>query len=152
VQFFAGPNEDYHRPTDTANKIDAAGMVKVATFVKEAVVYLAEREEALTFQGKEALAVSTSSKARGRKVSTGTVPDFAYTGKGVRVASVASGSPVAKAGLQKGDIIIHLGDRPVNNLREYSDALKIYHPGDEVKLVYLRHGEIMSVLVKLAAR
>lgn len=153
VQFFSGPNEDYHRPSDTADKIDAAGMVKVATFVKEAVVYLAERKEPLTFQGKATPPVAaTSSKTSGRKVSTGTVPDFAYTGKGVRIAAVSSGSPVAKAGLQKGDIIIQLGDRPVNDLREYSDALKMYHPGDEVKLVYLRQGEIMSVRIELAAR
>lgn len=152
VQFFSGARHDYHRPTDTADKIDAAGMVKVATFVKEAIVYLSEREEPLTFQGKEQKALSAARKPGRRKVSTGTMPDFAYSGEGVRVAAVSPDSPAAKVGLQEGDIIIQLGEHQVDNLREYSEALKTYSPGDRVKLVYLRHDKRIAAEIELTAR
>ena len=150
VQFFSGPNKDYHRPTDTVDKIDAAGMVKVATFVREAILYLAAREEPLTFKGK------TSSKPTkrqgGRKASTGTMPDFAFSGEGVKVGRISADSPAEKAGLQKGDIIVKLGEYNVKNLTEYSNALKTYNPGDEVALTYIRDGKEFSTKIKLAAR
>jgi hypothetical protein len=153
VQLFSGPHPDYHRPGDTADKIDAAGMVKVAAFGREAVVYLTEREEPMTYQGKKPQTTSAPASAGGgRRVSTGTMPDFAFSGEGVRVAAVSPDSPAAIAGLQEGDVIIQLGEQPVKNLREYSDELKKHQPGDEVKLVYQRNGENISISIKLVER
>jgi len=86
----------------------AAGLVKVATFVREGVVYLTEREEPMTFTGKKkGESVPPTSAAQGgeRRATTGSMPDFAYTGEGVRIADVPANSPAAKAGLQAGDII-----------------------------------------------
>ncbi len=142
VQIFSGANEDYHKPTDTPDKIDGAGMVKIAMFAREGILYLADRIEPLTFQGEIPKKGDASQIKPGeRKVSTGSVPDFAYSGEGVRIADLTSGSAAEKSGLQKGDIIIQLGQYKVANLREYSDALKKFNPGDQVELIYIRDGK-----------
>ena len=162
VQFFSGAHSDYHRPTDTIDKIDAGGLVKVASFVREGLLYLAEREEPLTFTGpsnkEEAKTPGHPAAPKGdkpqssRKVSTGTMPDFAFAGEGVRVASLAVNSPADKAGLKKGDIIIQLGEQKVKNMREYSNVLKSYKPGDTVELVYLRGDEENTTKITLEER
>jgi len=150
IQFFSGAHSDYHRPSDTAEKIDPSGLVKVATFVREALVYLAEREEPMTFQGQEKKGKPVSTGER--KVSTGCMPDFSYSGEGMRVADVAPDSPAARAGLLKGDVIVKAGEHEVTNLSAYSDALKAFAPGDEVTLDYVRDGKRLSTRIKLAAR
>ena len=151
VQFFSGPNTDYHRPSDTVEKIDGAGMVKVATYVREAILYLAEREEPLTFMGRSKEAPKEV-KRGGRRVSTGTMPDFSFSGEGVKIGAVSKGSPAEKAGLKKGDVIIKLGETKVTNLRDYSNALKTYSPGDDVNIVYTRDGKEIKTNIKLGAR
>ena len=87
-----------------------------------------------------------------RKVSTGSVPDFAYSGEGVRIADLTSGSPAEKGGLQKGDVIIQLGQYKVTNLRDYSDALKKFNPGDSVELIFMRDGKKDKTNIVLMAK
>jgi hypothetical protein len=152
VQFFSGANEDYHRPTDTPDKIDAAGLVKIATFAREAILYLADRKEPLTFQGQVVSETKKPQVTGERRVTTGSVPDFTFSGEGVRIADLSIESPAAKAGLQKGDVIIKFGPNKVANLRDYSDALKNYKPGDVVELVYLRDGKESKTQIELIER
>jgi len=131
VQLTSGPHEDYHRPRDTVEKIDAGGMVRVATWLREAVVYLGERDTPLTstLGGGTAPAPATS----GRRVSLGTLPDFADPGPGVRVDSVLPDSPAARAGLLAGDRIVRIDGAAVADLRAYSDVLKSHAPGDTIE-------------------
>ncbi len=153
VQIFSGPHQDYHRPTDTADKIDGEGLVKVASFVKEALLYLAEREEPMSFAGKKKEAASgTATTAGSRRASTGSMPDFAFSGEGVRIGAVSPGSPAETAGLLEGDIIVRLGGQDIANLKEYSDALKAHQPGDTVDLTYLRDGAENTVSITLGER
>lgn len=153
VQFFAGANEGYHKPTDTADKIDAAGLVKVATFAREGILYLTDRLEPLAFQGQvSAEPKKPQAPAGERRVSTGSVPDFAFSGQGVRIADLSLDSPAAKAGLQKGDVITKLGKYNVVNLRDYSDALKNFQPGDKVELIYQRDGKENKTQIELIAK
>ncbi len=152
IQIFSGPNHDYHHPTDTADKIDAAGMVKIATFTREALMYLAEREDPMSFSGTVSTDKRPTEKGSGRKVGTGVMPDFAFQGEGVRAAEVTADSPAAKAGIQKGDVIIKLGDKPVANLKEYSNALKTYQPGDKTTVVFVRDGQEVTSEITLKAR
>lgn len=153
VQFFSGANEGYHKPTDTPDKIDAAGLVKVATFAREGILYLADRLEPLTFQGQiNGETKKTQTPTGERKVSTGSVPDFAFAGEGVRIADLSLDSPAAKAGLQKGDIIIKFGQFKVTNLTDYSNALKNFKPGDLVELIYLRDGKENKTQIELMAK
>ncbi len=153
VQIFSGPHQDYHRPADTWDKIDAQGLVKIATLTKEAIAYLAEREKPLTFSGKKGAPRIGHPVGKGqRKVSTGTMPDFSYHGQGVKIQSVRPDSPAQKAGLQAGDVIIELAGKPVGTLQAYSAALKAFNPGDVVKVKFERDGKTHETEMKLEAR
>lgn len=154
VQFFSGANADYHKPSDTADKIDGAGLIKVAAIAQESVTYLGDRLEPLTFQGQ---AISEAKKpqtapAGERRVSTGSVPDFAFSGEGVKIADLAPDSPAGKAGLQKGDVITKLGAFKIANLRDYSEALKTFQPGNVVDVVYLRDGKENTTKIELISK
>jgi len=154
VQFFSGANEGYHKPTDTADKIDGAGLVKVASFAREGVLYLADRIEPLTFQGQAVYEVNKplTTPTSERKVTTGTVPDFTFTGEGVKIAVIYPESSAAKAGLQKEDIIVKVGQVKVKNLVDYSNVLKTFKPGDNIDFVFIRDGKENITKVELKAK
>ncbi len=154
VQLFTGATADYHRPTDTWDKIDPKGLVKVATVAKEVVAYLADREEPLHFTGEKGTErkKATAKPAGPRRASTGSIPDFAYTGQGVMIGMVMPGSAGEKAGLKKGDVIVALNGTPVNDLRAYSDELKKYQPGDKVVLTVERDGKRKNITLVLGER
>ncbi len=144
VQLFSGPHLDYHRPTDTAGKIDPAGLVKVASVTKEVVEYLANRELSLTSTLKAGAETQAGPKTE-RKVSLGAIPDFAYNGKGVRLSGVVEGSPAAAAGLKEGDVIVKMNAAPITGLKDFSDFLKTLKPGDKVSITFTRDGKISIV-------
>ncbi|MCB2106912.1 MAG: M20/M25/M40 family metallo-hydrolase [Rhodobacteraceae bacterium] len=155
VQVFASTAADYHHPSDTADKIDVAGLVKVVEAVKEAATYFAGRPEPMPFAGSTAEAAATQANAGesgARRVSTGLVPDMAFAGKGVRAGSVTDGSGAAAAGLKTGDVVISLAEHKVGDLRELSDALKTFTPGQVIDVVYLRDGKEAKTSMTLGAR
>ncbi len=155
IQIFSGPEEDYHKPTDTYDKIDADGMVKVAAVTKEVLQYLAERDEPLTNtikQDEPKPIEEIQTEKKDRKVSTGTMPDFQYSGEGVKIGAVMPDSPAEKSGLQKGDIIIKFEELQIKNLKDYSNALKTKQPGDVVIIEFIRDDETKTVQLELAER
>ncbi|UCG38423.1 MAG: M20/M25/M40 family metallo-hydrolase [bacterium] len=152
VQLFAGAHLDYHKPSDTVELIDAPGLVKVAAVAKEAIGYLAGREEPLTGpRTRRHGDTETRSEGR-RKVSLGTVPDFAFEGEGVRLDGTVPGSPAERAGLRAGDVIRAMNGRPVRRLREFSDILKESQAGDGVRIELVRDGMPMTVEAILEER
>ncbi|MGI9341416.1 MAG: M20/M25/M40 family metallo-hydrolase, partial [Gammaproteobacteria bacterium] len=155
VHISSGANLDYHRPTDTADKIDGDGLVKVAVFTKEAVGYLAARPEPLTVtiddSPRAQIPVAGSGEGR-RSVSVGTVPDFSFPGPGVRVDDVVPQSPAAKAGVRAGDILIELAGQSIGDLQGLTDVMKILEPGQIATMTVVRDGEKITREVELAAR
>ncbi|MFQ5902813.1 MAG: M20/M25/M40 family metallo-hydrolase, partial [Candidatus Binatia bacterium] len=151
VQLFSGPHGDYHRPTDTVDKIDPEGLLKVASVAKEVVEYLAGREESMTTTVKPGKKTEIIPKKE-RKVSLGTIPDFAFRGDGYRLAGVEPGSPAESSGLKEGDVIVRIGSDAVHNLRTLSDILKSLNPGDRVSITFLREGKEMTVEAELVAK
>ena len=91
-----------------------------------------------TLDGVQSSAPVTRSSSR--RVSFGTVPDFTYSGAGVRLDDVRAGTPAERAGLRQGDIIMVVNETPVGGLRTYSEALKQLGPGDEIRVSFLRNG------------
>jgi S1-C subfamily serine protease len=87
-----------------------------------------------------------------RRVSLGTVPDFAFAGPGVRAESIVAGSPAEKAGLAAGDVILKVGDQAVANLQDYSNALRALEPGATVPVVVRRGDNELTIAVTIAAR
>ena len=158
IQVFTSAHADYHRPSDTADGIDAAGLVKVATLTKEAVVYMGSREEPLTIKIQPAEGAGENATSpppgpsSGRKVRFGTVPDFAFQGPGVKVDQVATGSPAEAAGLLAGDVLIRINDDEVKDLRSYSNILKTLEPGQQVRATVLREGEEVALDVTVEPR
>ncbi|HOC17573.1 MAG TPA: M20/M25/M40 family metallo-hydrolase [Vicinamibacterales bacterium] len=156
VHLFAGAHADYHRPTDTADKIDLAGLVKVAALAREAIAYLAERAEPLTAPADSAASRPPAAGERTgggeRRAGVGTVPDFAFEGPGVRVASVVAGSPAERAGIQAGDVLTAIDGREVADLRGYSELLRALKPGQKVRVVLVRGGKEQALEVILGER
>lgn len=150
VQLFTGPHLDYHTARDTADKIDVEGVAKVAAVAREAIDYLAGRPEPLTPASSRPSA--SGGEPGTRKVSLGTIPDFSFSGPGVRLDGVVPGSPAERAGLAKGDIIVRLGDTDVADLRGLSAALKSLAAGARVRVTYVRNGQRRDVETELAAR
>ena len=158
VQIFTEPHADYHRPGDTADKVDGPGLVKVATFVREGIQYLGERAEPLTNTigpaKPPAAGAGTTPPAggTGRRVTVGTMPDFAFPGPGVKVAAVTPGSPADKAGVKEGDVLLRLDGREIANLQAYSAMLRELSPGQSVKLVLGRGGAEVEVALTVVER
>jgi S1-C subfamily serine protease len=172
VQLFTEPHADYHRPGDTAEKVDAAGLVKVATVAKEAVAYLADRKEPLhatiTRSPADAAAAATAGAPTatapaassggdaaapgGRRVSFGVVPDFGFSGPGARASGVVPGSPAEKAGVQAGDVILRIDGRDVSSLQGFAELLRSLSPGQTVEVVVRRGADEKALTATLAAR
>lgn len=160
VQLFTGPHLDYHRPSDTPDQIDTAGLVKVAALAREAIAYLAERPEPLTVAVTTAAGQASSAPGAApsppgvasRRASLGTMPDFNFPGPGVKVAAVTPGSPAAAAGILPGDVIVAAGGRDIADLAGYAAVLRAFSPGDKLTVVFVRDGFRHTAEVVLAAR
>jgi hypothetical protein len=165
VQLFTGPHLDYHRPSDTAEKVDVSGLAKVAAIAKELVSWLAGREQPLSVSIPRKGAVPTPAAGpgaavaaggtgapQGRRVSFGTMPDFAFEGPGVKVEAVVPGSPAEKAGVKPGDVLLKLDGTDVASLRDYSERLKAARPGQTVRATFRRDGKEIDLDVTLAER
>ena len=152
VQFFSGASPDYHKPSDTADKLDINGLVKVASIVREGVDYLAERPEPMAFTGSTAKSAEAKPDQGERKASTGLMPDFAYSGKGVSIGATGDDTPAQKAGLLNGDVITAINGKAVTDLRAYSNMLKQLAPGDEIEVSYTRDGVEQTTSLTLQAR
>jgi hypothetical protein len=157
VQLFTGPHADYHRPSDTADRIDADGLALVTEAAHEAVAYLAERIEPLTVnlttaRDKSAKHPPDTARGSARRASLGTMPDFGYQGPGIRVQQVMPGSGAEAAGVQAGDVILQVAGQEVKDLRGLSQVLSSLAPGDTVKVKLLRSQGELTVTAVLGSR
>lgn len=152
VQLFTGANADYHGPGDTADKIDGDGLMSVAGVTREIVSYLAERDRPLTSRlGGASHPVAAAAQGE-RRVSLGTIPDYAFPGPGVRITGTMPGSPAEKAGLKEGDVIVKIGDTAIGSMREFSDVLKALAPETTIRVGLVRDGAQVSVEVQVVER
>jgi hypothetical protein len=155
--FFSGLHADYHRPSDTWDKIDAPGTAKLLDLVARVVSRLADGAERPQFvrladpHRGQATAIAGSSGA-GYGPYFGSVPDFTELPKGVRFADVRADSPAAKAGLRRGDILVEFDGKPIDNLYDFTYALRSKQPGDEVLVKVLREGATVEAKVRLERR
>ncbi len=130
---FSGQHMDYHRPSDDVDKINFAGEKAILAFVVRVIERL-DTEPKLVFQETKA---KQDSNAR-FKVTLGVLPDYTYEGDGMRIDGVTEGRPAAAAGMQKGDVVIGLGDVPVKNMQDYMKALSKFAKGDATTVRFKR--------------
>ncbi len=133
LHFFTGQHSDYHKPSDDANKINYPGEKMVLDYI----VQLVAATEALPKLKFTATRIQET-KSTKFKVTLGVMPDYAYEGKGMRIDGVSNGKPAAKAGLEKGDVVIKLGEIVVDGMESYMKALSNYQKGDKAKVKVLR--------------
>ena len=135
--FFTGLHADYHKPTDDADKINYIGELEVVKYIYGLVGVLDTKGKLSFLKTREQ---STGSSTR-FSVTMGIMPDYTFSGTGVRVDGVSDGRPAQKAGLQIGDIVIQLGDYPVNSLDNYMQALGKFKKGDSTRVKVKRGTE-----------
>jgi hypothetical protein len=152
VFLFTGAHSDYHRPTDTADKIDAAGLVSVAALAYRVAREAADRSDHL--QVNRAAAPPPRERGeRGYGTYLGAIPDFAERSEpGVQLTGVRPGSPAEQAGLGASDVLLRLGASKIQNLEDLAFALRSHRPGDEVEVEWMHGTERKSAKVKLEER
>ena len=152
IHFFTGPNADYHRVTDTPEKVNLEGLATIAAFGAESARFLADRDRGLTFIPQGLEKPKPTQPNTPRRVSLGTIPDMADQGNGVLVSAVLPGSPAEKAGLKSGDRIVSVDGETVGGLEDYSGILKSHQPGDRIRVTFLRDGKTETIEAALAER
>jgi hypothetical protein len=150
--FFSGLHSDYHKPSDTWEKIDPVAATRLLAVVGMTGELLADAEERPAFIVVAEDKPAGGSGGSGYGPYFGSIPDFGQVETGVKFSDVKPGSPAAKAGLKAGDILIQFGDKPIKNLYDFTDALRRSKVGDVVEVKVLRDGQTVTVPVKLEQR
>lgn len=154
LHFFTGNHADYHRPTDTWDKLNIEGMRKVSDLVLLSALRIVNTKEPPAFVSLPSRPTGADSQGERQGFTTylGSIPDYDADTDGVRLAGVTDGSPAARAGLREGDIIIQLADKKIQNIEDLTAALRVQKPGDEVPIVVLRTGMRVNLKAVLRAR
>src|SRR5215813_10981600 len=152
--FFSGLHSDYHKPSDTWEKINAEGAVRLLDLVENVSQKIASAPERPTFVAvaEDKPAAGSGSGGGGYGAYFGSIPDFGQVENGVKFSDVKPGSPAAKAGLKAGDVLVQFGDHPIKNLYDFTDALRRSKVGDVVDVKVIRDGQPVTASVKLEQR
>lgn len=142
LHFFTGQHEDYHKPTDDSDKLNYEGMEMITSYIVQLVGEL-DDDPKLTFRKTK----NESEEVPRFKVAMGVIPDYLYDGKGMRIDGVSEDKPAQKAGLQKGDVVVQMGDSTVTDMMSYMRALSTFEKGDTTTVLVNREGETISVKI-----
>ena len=142
VHFFTGAHEEYHRPSDDAHLIDYEGIADISDY-SVWLLYQLNQNGQMAYQ-------ETKDEDQGRaassfKVSMGIMPDYAYNGKGLKIDGVRSDRPASNAGIQKGDVVIQMGEHKIKDIFAYMNALGKFESGQTIDVVVLRKDEEVKV-------
>jgi len=148
IAAFTKSHSDYHTPRDTPDKIKYAAAAKIAQLMGNITLELAKRDEPLAFSvytqpGQEMQGTLMTGRAR-----LGTMPDYAYEGEGLRLDGTSPDSPAASAGLQRGDVVLKLAGRDIENIQQYMIALNTLRVGRETEIVIKRGEEILTLKIR----
>lgn len=139
LHFFTGQHEDYHKPGDDTEKLNFNGMELISEYIFDIITDLDDNGE-LAFRKTK----NESEEVPRFKVGLGVIPDYLYDGKGMRIDGVSEDKPATKAGLQKGDIVVKLGDSTIVDMMSYMRALSVFEEGQKTKVVVERDGKTIE--------
>jgi hypothetical protein len=143
--FFTGLHPDYHRPSDVADKINYGGEYKMVKYIYQLIDKLNGQKQKFAFLKTRENQVASSAQF---SVTMGIMPDYTFSGSGVRCDAVSEGRPAQKAGMKAGDIIVALGDYGVDSMETYMEALGKFKKGDKTKVKFKRGNEIKESMVQ----
>lgn len=144
LHFFTGLHQQYHKPGDDAPLINFEGMFSVSKFII-ALIEMLDDQDKLAFTKTKDEAQRT---AAAFKVTLGVMPDYTFSGEGMRVDAVLDDRPAAKAGMEGGDIIIKIGDKEVKNIYDYMEGLALFKIGDQTQIVVKRGEDELIKAIK----
>ena len=136
LHFFTGQHEDYHKPGDDSEKLNYDGMYLISDYIFNIISDLDDNGK-LAFRKTK----NESDSTPRFKVGLGVIPDYLFDGVGMRIDGISEDKPAQKAGLQKGDIVVQLGDSTVTNMMSYMRALSVFDKGSKTKVVVKRGEE-----------
>ena len=139
LHFFTGQHEDYHKPSDDFEKLNYKGMQTISNYIFEVISDL-DNNGKLPFRKTK----NESEETPRFKVGLGVIPDYLFDGKGMRIDGISEDKPAQKAGLQKGDIVVKLGDSTVVDMMSYMKVLATFDKGNKTKVVVDRKGELVE--------
>jgi aminopeptidase YwaD len=142
--YFTGLHTDYHKPTDDADKINYHGAQSIVQHILSVIQSL-DKQPKLSFLKTREAQTTTSARF---SVSLGIMPDYTYSGAGVRADGVSEGRAAQKAGLKAGDIVLQIGDYTVSSMESYMQTLGKFKKGDKTKVKYKRGNEVIEVMVE----
>ncbi|WP_053973433.1 M28 family peptidase [Polaribacter dokdonensis] len=136
LHFFTGQHEDYHKPGDDSEKLNYDGMYLISDYIFNIISDLDDNGK-LAFRKTK----NESDSTPRFKVGLGVIPDYLFDGVGMRIDGISEDKPAQKAGLQKGDIVVQLGDSTITNMMSYMRALSVFDKGSKTKVVVKRGEE-----------
>lgn len=148
--FFTGIHADYHRPSDTADKINYEGQAKILGMVADCLDWTANTPKPPTYQ--KVATTQGNAPVRSSGAYFGSIPNYTSEVEGVLLDGVREGSPAEKAGLKGGDIITKFGETRITNIQDYAATLGKYKPGDTLDVTVKRGTETLVLKVTLTAR
>jgi hypothetical protein len=138
IHFFTGQHGEYHKPTDIVDLINTNGLKDISNFISQLVIQCSQQNK-LTFTTTKD--ETKDNAASNFKVTLGVMPDYLYSGDGLKLDGTKEGRPGAKAGLKSGDIIIQMGKFEIKDIYAYMNALGNFNPGDKTEVVFIRDGK-----------
>ena len=150
--FFTGTHKDYHKPSDTPDRINVPGLLKSVDFVQSCAEYyttVKDKPDYLkTDGGSEDPTNPDQQLSRVNIPRIGFMPgDYSEAEAGVLVGGVSKGGPAEKAGIKEDDLIVEVLGKPVKNMTGYMAAMQTAKPGEEIEIVVKRQGKKVAVKV-----
>ncbi len=136
LSFFTGQHEDYHKPSDDEHLINYDGLISILDYILELILELDE-EQSFDF----VKTADSSSDLPKFKVTLGVMPDYLFSGKGMRIDGVREGKTASVAGLEKGDVVVKMGDLIIVDMMSYMKALGAFEPGSSAEVTVIREGK-----------
>ncbi len=152
LMLFTGAHADYHKPSDTWDKINETGLWRVTGFAAALLESLDARPRPRYLRAKADSSAGRVAGGAGYGAYLGTIPDYTQTEGGVLLSGVREGSPAALAGLGEGDVVVKFDDIRIDNIYDYTYALRSRRPGQTVKLTIRRKGNLVEVPATLGRR
>ncbi|GAB4230940.1 MAG: M20/M25/M40 family metallo-hydrolase [Ekhidna sp.] len=143
LHFFTGQHEDYHKPGDDAEKVNEAGILKVATMIEQMILLMDDDEQIAFTKTKD-----QSGNTPRFTVTLGVIPDYMYDGEGMRIDGVSEDKPAIRAGIEKGDVVVQLGDSTVTDMKSYMRALSAFQKGDKTTVIINRNSEQLELTIE----
>ncbi|MCF8244412.1 MAG: M28 family peptidase [Saprospiraceae bacterium] len=139
LHFFTGQHTDYHKPSDDSELVNYQGIYDVSMFIATLVKNLNDADKLVFTKTKD-----ESQQGASFKVTLGVMPDYVFDGEGMRIDAVMDDRPAKKAGLEKGDIVLQIGDVQVKTIYDYMDGLAKFKKGDKAMVKVKRKEDVIE--------